>query len=138
MEQIKAFIEKAKNDSGLMAKLDELGANDAKTDEVIKIAAEYGVTLTAADVDELRNTVKKGDELSEEELNGVSGGGLPASGLTENRYDTTECAKIKEVQYRCVGFLAHFNCDHYAKHGLLDGRFIQKCAMGCFYYYVDK
>ena len=137
MDQFQAFIEKAKNDSGLMAKLDELGANDAKTDEIIKIAAEYGFTLTAADVDELRNTVKKGAELSEEELNGVSGG-LPASGLTENRYDTTECAKIKEVQYRCVGFLAQFNCDHYRKHELKDGRFIQICDMGCFYYYVDK
>ena len=91
MEQMKAFIEKARSDSAL----------------------------------------------KEEDLEAVAGGGKM---VTENRYDPGECAKCEQVQYRCVGFLGLFHCDHYTKKEIKDGeywRFLNTCAMGCFSYKSD-
>ena len=54
MNQMTAFIEKAKSNGELMAKLDALGKNNAGTDEVISLAAEHGFTVTKEDVEEAR------------------------------------------------------------------------------------
>ena len=63
-EQLKAFIAKAKDDQSIQEKL-----KAAKTsEEVVAIAKEYGHEFT---VDVLKNTKVN---LSEEELEGVSGG----------------------------------------------------------------
>ena len=61
-EQFKAFITKAKNDQSIQAKL-----KSAKTPEdVVSIAKEHGYEFTADKI----------TELSEEELEGVAGGGV--------------------------------------------------------------
>ena len=60
-EQLKAFIAKAKDDQSIQEKL-----KAAKTpDDVIGIAKEHGHEFTAGEI----------TELSEEELEGVAGGG---------------------------------------------------------------
>ena len=66
MEQIKLFIEKAKTENELMAKLDALGAKGAGADEVVVLAAEYGFTVTKEDMEAARrqNCPHRG-ELSE-------------------------------------------------------------------------
>ena len=61
-EQLKAFLEKVKDDTGLQEKLK--GAPDA--DAVVAIAKEAGFVISA---DDLQKT-----EISEEELESVSGG----------------------------------------------------------------
>ena len=63
-EQLKAFLEKVKGDSNLQEKLE--AASDA--DGVVAIAKEAGFKISAED---LKNTKV---ELSEEELEGSSGG----------------------------------------------------------------
>ena len=63
-EQLKAFIAKAKDDQSIQAKL-----KSAKTlEEVVAIAKEHGHEFTADTI----------TALSEEELEGVAGGGLPS------------------------------------------------------------
>ena len=64
-EQLKAFLEKVKGDTTLQEKLK--AASDA--DGVVAIAKEAGFKISAED---LKNTEV---ELSEEELEGVAGGG---------------------------------------------------------------
>ena len=64
-EQLKAFLEKVKADTSLKEKLK--AASDA--DGVVAIAKEAGFKISAED---LKNTEV---ELSEEELEGVAGGG---------------------------------------------------------------
>ena len=64
-EQLKAFLEKVKADTSLQEKLK--AASDA--DGVVAIAKEAGFKISAED---LKNTEV---ELSEEELEGVAGGG---------------------------------------------------------------
>ncbi|MCL2079393.1 MAG: Nif11-like leader peptide family natural product precursor [Oscillospiraceae bacterium] len=46
MNKMQAFIEKAKTDKDLLAKLDALGASGAGPDKVVALAAEYGFTVT--------------------------------------------------------------------------------------------
>jgi len=70
MEQLKAFIEKAVSDKELMDKLGALGEKGAAADEVVALAADYGFTVTAEEVDEARAY----NELSEEQLEEVAGG----------------------------------------------------------------
>ena len=140
MNQMQAFIEKARNDSGLMAKLDALGASGAGPDKIVALAATYGFTITEEDCRQAAEMagMGKSGELAEEDLEAVAGGGHTA--ITENRYDPGECAKCKQVQYRCVGFLTMFHCDHYTLEQMRDGEyptFWHKCAMGCFYYKAD-
>ena len=77
---------------------------------------------------------KKSCELSEEELDKVSGG------LTENRYDKERCGKITEAAYDCAGFLSIVKCDHYRfekRYGA--GTIYQsyKCVMGRFNYTTE-
>ena len=63
-EQLKAFLEKVKADTSLQEQL-----KAADTDAVLAIAKEAGFMISAED---LKNTEV---ELSEEELEGVAGGG---------------------------------------------------------------
>ena len=67
MEQLKAFIEKAKSDAELGEKLSALDVISAAADEYIALAAEAGFTITADDIKEKR-------KLTEEELEDVAGG----------------------------------------------------------------
>jgi len=141
MEQIKAFIEKSKTDSELMAKLDTLGRKGAEgVDEAVALAAEYGFTVTKEDMEAARrqNCPHHG-QLSEEELDAVSGG------WTQNRYNPTECAKYDKQHYWCVGFMEMCHCDH-LRYELLDPRTSNKdgyydtrisCGYG-FFDYVAK
>ena len=67
-EQLKAFLEAVKADEGLQEKLKAAGDADA----VIAIAKAAGFAISA---DELK---KAQSEISEEELEGVAGGGSPS------------------------------------------------------------
>ena len=71
-EQLKAFLEKVKADTELQEKLN--GAADA--DALVEIAKEAGFSITAEDMQS--PTV----ELSDEELEGASGGFLHTYKLT--------------------------------------------------------
>ncbi|QNI54392.1 nif11-like leader peptide domain protein [Synechococcus sp. BIOS-E4-1] len=63
-EQLKAFLEKVKGDTSLQGKLKAAADSDA----VIAIAKEAGFSISAGDLKKAQS------ELSEEELEGVSGG----------------------------------------------------------------
>ena len=65
-EQLKAFLEAVKADAGLQEKLKAAGDADA----VVAIAKAAGFTVSADDLK------KAQAEISEEELEGVAGGGL--------------------------------------------------------------
>ena len=130
MEQIKAFIEKANTNSELMTKLDALGAKNVGAEDFIALAAEYGFTFTEQEYEQAKtHTRAKTGELSEEDLDAVSGGG------TENRYNEERCREYKYSK-RCEmgneGIWERFwcinrPCDHYRDEG---GR--HWCVMGCF------
>ena len=64
LEQLKAFLEKVKDDSSLQEKLKAA----ANPDDVVSIAKEAGFSISA---DDLKNAQS---ELSDEELEGVAGG----------------------------------------------------------------
>ena len=66
-EQLKAFLEKVKADTNLQEKLKT--ASDA--DAVVSLAKEEGFTIS---VDDLKNAQSK-LKLSDEELEGMAGGG---------------------------------------------------------------
>ena len=66
-EQLKAFLEKVKGDTSLQEKLK--GAAD--TDAALAIAKEAGFAITADDIQSMQSRV----ELSEDEVEGVDGGG---------------------------------------------------------------
>ncbi len=72
-EQLKAFLEAVKSDAGLQEKLK--AAADA--DVVVEIAKAAGFAISA---EELK---KSQAELSDEELEGVAGGGYWSIGLVE-------------------------------------------------------
>ena len=138
MEQMKALLEKARNDKELMAKLDALGASGAEADKIIALAVEYGFSITAEDYRQAAKTTcpqKKG-ELKEEDLEAAAGGG------TQNRYDPQRCGNTKRVSYECVGFLEMCWCDHYRKVDLLPGHLVacinHICVMGCYDYIGDN
>ena len=63
-EQLKAFLEKVQTDTSLQEKLKAA----ANADAVVSIAKEAGFSISADDL-------KKAQELSKEELEGVAGGG---------------------------------------------------------------
>ena len=66
-EQVKAFMEAVKADAGLQQKLN--AAADA--DAVVAIAKEMGFVISAEEL----QRAQAGSEVSEEELEGVAGGG---------------------------------------------------------------
>jgi predicted ribosomally synthesized peptide with nif11-like leader len=65
-EQLKAFMEAVKADAGLQEKLN--AAADA--DAVVAIAKEVGFVISAEEL----QPAQAGTEISEEELEGISGG----------------------------------------------------------------
>ena len=79
-EQLKAFLEKVKSDTSLQEKLK--GASDANS--IASIAKEAGFSISADDLTKARS------ELSDEELEGVAGGGKAATwngvGAWERKY----------------------------------------------------
>lgn len=65
-EQLKSFLEKAKNDQSLQAQLKAA----SNLDEVLAIAKEAGFNISADDITETQS------EIPEKELEGVTGGKL--------------------------------------------------------------
>ena len=63
-EQLKAFLEKVKGDTSLQEKLKGAASPDA----AIEIAKEAGFAISAEDIQSMQ-------DLSDEELEGVAGGG---------------------------------------------------------------
>jgi len=81
MEQLKAFIEKVESDNELKAKIEALDEKAEQPDEIIVLAAKYGFTVTAEDIEQLKsNTATKnsGGELTGEQLENIAGGGTSA------------------------------------------------------------
>ena len=71
-EQLKAFLDKVKSDTSLQEKLKAA----ADIDAVIDIAKEAGFTVSC---DEIKAAQSAPQELSDEDLEGVSGGyGIPS------------------------------------------------------------
>jgi len=68
-EQLKAFLEKLKGDVALQEKLSAA----ARPDAVVAIAKAAGFSITTSDISAHRQGLSEG--LSDEELEGVSGGG---------------------------------------------------------------
>ena len=66
LEQLKAFLAKVKGDTSLQQKLKAA----ADVDAVVAIAKEEGFMFSAVDLTKVQS------ELSEKELEGVSGGGI--------------------------------------------------------------
>tara|TARA_B100002052_G_scaffold232499_1_gene215425 strand:- start:93 stop:347 length:255 start_codon:yes stop_codon:yes gene_type:complete len=66
-EQLKSFLEKVKTDTGLREKLK--GVADA--DAALAIAKEAGFAITAEDIQSMQSAT----DLSDEEIEGVAGGG---------------------------------------------------------------
>ena len=141
MEQIQAFIEKAKNDSGLMAKLDELCASGAEPDKIIVLAAEHGFTFTEEDYRAAREQAggRKSGELAEEDLEAAAGG----STYTQNRYDPNRCKGLtKLISGVCEAFL--LDCDHFKSEWVRgtstasgDKQYNFSCNMGAFPTYSE-
>ncbi len=67
-EQLKAFLEKVKTDTSLQEKLK--AAADA--DAALAIAKEAGFVITTEDIQSMKSATT---ELSDDELEGVAGGG---------------------------------------------------------------
>jgi len=114
MEQIKLFLEKAKTDKELMAKLDALGTKKAD-DDIIALAAEHGYLFTKEDIEQMSTQGMLSDgelkhcgscKLSEEELENISGG-------EHDRYNPEICSQYTNVHYYCVGFMGWAHCTHY-------------------------
>ncbi|MCL2003100.1 MAG: Nif11-like leader peptide family RiPP precursor [Oscillospiraceae bacterium] len=131
MNQMQAFIEKARSDKDLMARLDALGASGAEMEKVVALAAEYGFTVTEEDCRQAaaRACPHKAGKLAEEDLEAVAG----AFG-TENRYDPAVCGQYTRVHFNCVGFLGGHWCDHYVQKTIKSGHCRYKCNMGYYEY----
>jgi len=110
MEQLKAMLEKARTDKEFGAKLEELGKSGAQPEAIVAFAAEHGFTITAEDLNSCRGDCAKCGELTEDELENVSG-----AGPTQDRYDPNECPTRTRTHYYCVGFLKLTWCDHFRR-----------------------
>ena len=82
-EQLKAFLEKVKADTSLQEKLKAAADSDA----ALGIAKEAGFAITAEDI----QSMKSSTDLSEEELEGVAGGGLTDVTITVVRALSIGC-----------------------------------------------
>ncbi|QNI54188.1 nif11-like leader peptide domain protein [Synechococcus sp. BIOS-E4-1] len=78
LEQLKAFLEKVKGDPSLQEKLKAAADSDA----VLAIAKDAGFSISADDVQ---------NEISEEELEGVAGGGGLFTGVGLSAYSVIFC-----------------------------------------------
>ena len=81
-EQLKAFLEKVKTDTSLQEKLKAA----ADVNAVVTIAKEAGFSISADDL------TKAQSELSEEELEGVAGGG--ATGVAGFGFKPTQALSL--------------------------------------------
>jgi len=138
MSQLIAFIEKAKSDKDLMAKLDALGEN-AGADEIIKLAKEYSFTVTEEEIEKQKSSEDSSGELSEDELESVAGGG------SANRYNPDVCKDLPKTRFECVGFMSLCWCDHHRRtHDPISpgwgtkARYFHTCVMGAYSYRGDK
>ena len=129
MEQLKTFLEKANQDKELMEKLEALSnISEAEyNDTIIALAAEYGFTIATDEIEELSSIAKPG-EISEEQLEAVTGGG------TRNRYCSDWCRGLTEARTACTFPFVH--CDHYRSEKIGEDRFYKyynvSCVMGAF------
>jgi len=117
MEQLKALLDKAKTDEELMAKLDSLGMKGSgqgtagsNWDEYIKLAAEYGFTITADELDK----IEKHGELNENDLESVSGGEYDYGRSVNCWFTPTGKKSPDELNAECGSycgwFLNHCSC----------------------------
>ena len=84
-EQLKAFLEKVKSDTSLQEKLKSAATPDA----AIEFAKEAGFSITAEDIQSMQSATV---ELSDEELEGASGGSRTARCiLLFSAYDGSWC-----------------------------------------------
>ena len=83
-EQLKAFLEKVKGDTSLQEKLK--AAVDA--DAVTAIAKEAGFSISADDLKKAQS------EISEEELEGVAGGGI----IGVDKATRADCRKTSDPE----------------------------------------
>ena len=86
LEQLKAFLEKVKGDTGLQEKLIAATNYDA----VLAIAKEAGFSISA---DDLKNA--QSEELSDKELESVAGGGI----LSDIKKSLMECLPTQNRLY---------------------------------------
>ena len=139
MDQLKAFLEKAKTDDSLMAKINEMGKKKASDEEIIALAAEYEFTITKEEIEAMKNqscSSCKSCEIGEEDLENIAGG---SERDTQNRYDPNVCPNLTRTRFECVGFWAIVWCDHYRKTQDIykpykESIFIHECVMGAFNY----
>ena len=133
MTPMQAFIEKAKTDNELMAKLNTLAADGTEADNIVALAAEHGFAITAEDYRQAKEQagVQKKGELAEEDLETAAGG---IFGQTANRWDPEVCNQYSKVHLNCVGFLQAFWCDHYREWTDGVGKAWVTCSMGRFNY----
>ena len=83
---------------------------------------------------EFTEKAKNDNELMEENLENVAGGGA-----TENRYVQNRCMNSWRTMLECVGYLAMIWCDHYRRtetgESIPRGKIYRhKCAMGAWDY----
>ena len=113
MEQVKAFMEMAQTDSELAAKLEELSKKTKEMGDIIALAAEYGFVFTAEDLKAAKCGGCQGSrELSEEELDNVSGG------WTVDKYDPKKCKGLTKIRDSaiCTGlFYVFWPCSHFSE-----------------------
>ena len=135
MKQIKAFMEKANQDKELMEKLEAISnISEAEyNDAIIALATEYGFTIATDEIEELSSITKPG-EISEEQLEAVTGGG------SRNRYCSDWCRGLTERRTACT--FPFVWCDHYRetyRNGDRSANYYDCwCAMDAFPPYVLK
>jgi len=129
MEQLKAFLEKANQDMELMEKLEALSKNSEEVynDTIIALAAENGFTIAADELEKLNSNAQHG-EISEEQLEAVTGG------ASVNRYCPEWCKGLTKARMAC--WFPIVWCDHYREtHYTESAHYIEttySCAMGAF------
>ena len=87
-EQLKAFIDKVKTDTCLQEKLKTVPSSEA----AVEIAKEAGFLITAEDIQSVQSEAV---ELSDDELEGVSGG----AGMAPVNSQFTWCEQIVCLQF---------------------------------------
>ena len=103
-ENLKKFLEEASKNEELKAKLEALTDKETAAEKAIEIAKEYGFALTAEDFQPL-----KGEELSLDELDQVTGGWVMTCGKQQiHNYgvggvdDITDALDRIDKKLRCI------------------------------------
>jgi len=123
MNQFQEFINKAFENEELMEKVNELSMREPTDEEVIALAAEYGFTITADDLEQQKDrtcSACESGKLEEEDLETVAGGTAGS-----DRWNPDICMKPPGgLRYECVGFLGYFWCSRFSRSSL---RYWKKC-----------